>query len=328
MAITPQQKTALRNTLVDADFSELPNYQRGKVRDSFVLGDGRRIIVSTDRQSAFDQILASVPFKGQVLNQTAQFWFNALADICDSHVLEYIDPNIVIVSDLEMLPIEIVVRDYLTGSTNTSIWTMYREGARDVYGYRLPDGLSKNEKLPKTLLTPTTKGENGEHDIPLTKKEIFERALITPRQWDELEVMAFALFDRGKKIALKNNLILVDTKYEFGLTRGGRIALADEVHTPDSSRYWDSRTYFSRFLQGSEPVSLDKEFLRLWIYQRCDPYNEKIPEIPEEVLIEFSEKYISLFETVTGKNFKKPDINISVRDRVKQSLKNSFPQYF
>jgi phosphoribosylaminoimidazole-succinocarboxamide synthase len=316
----------LDSRLTDATFTQLPNLQRGKVRESYDLPDGRRVMISTDRQSAFDKVLAAVPYKGQVLNQTARFWFEHTADICPNHVIDYPDPNVTVGRRLTMLPVEMVVRSYLTGSTNTSIWPMYERGERVMYGHRLPDSLSKNEALPETILTPTTKA--ADHDAPITAAELVEQGLVTAAQWDELATRSLALFARGQEIAARNGLILVDTKYEFGLDDNGVITLADEVHTPDSSRYWMADNYKERLAKGQEPDSLDKEFLRLWVNERCDPYNEPIPEIPPETLITFSDKYIRLYELVTGHQFQKPTPGKSVRDRVEANLRLAFPEYF
>ena len=314
--------------LTEANFSELPNFQEGKVRDSYDLPDGRRIMITTDRQSAFDKVLAAVPFKGQVLNQTARFWFDQTEDICPNHAIDYPDPNIVVAKNLSMLPVEMVVRDYITGSTETSIWPMYERGERTLYGIKFPDGLVKNQKLPETILTPTTKAEQGDHDAPITPEGIVERGLLSQAQWDELAQLSLASFARGSEIAARNGLILVDTKYEFGLDENGRITLADEVHTPDSSRYWHARSYADRLAAGQEPESLDKEFLRLWIAERCDPYKDPIPEVPADTLIEFSEKYIALYELVTGQPFERPPSDRPVFERVRANLANAFPTYF
>ena len=308
------------NVLVDAFFGDLPGYMRGKVRDNYDLPDGRRITIATDRQSAFDQVLAAVPFKGQVLTQTARFWFDATADICANHTIDYPDPNVMIVRGLDMLPVEIVVRDYMTGSTSTSIWPMYRDGRREMYGITFPDGLDKNRRLPETILTPTTKGAQGDHDVPITPDEIIEQGLLTEAQWYELSATALALFARGREIAAENGLILVDTKYEFGVNASGRIALADEIHTPDSSRYWRTASYADRLGAGKEPESLDKEFLRLWISERCDPYKDPIPEIPAETLIEFSARYIALYEMVTGQTFEPIPADVPIRERIRAAL--------
>ena len=229
-------QSLIDHCLTDAAFDELPNFQRGKVRDSYDLPDGRRVLIATDRQSAFDQVLASVPYKGQVLNQTAQFWFEETDDICANHVISYPDPNVAIVKRLDMLPIEMVVRDYLTGSTETSIWPMYERGERVLYGHQFPDGLRKSEKLPETILTPTTKAEAGGHDAPITRPEIIEQGLLSQAQWDELAETSLAVFARGRKIAAANGLILVDTKYEFGTDEDGRIRLADGYAAQGSTK--------------------------------------------------------------------------------------------
>jgi len=314
-------RSRLDDVLVDAHFPELPNFGRGKVRDHYELKNGRRLMVTTDRQSAFDQILAAVPFKGQVLTSVARYWFEATNDIMPNHVLEFPDPNVMLVRQLTMLPVEVVVRDYLTGSTSTSIWPKYAKGERVLYGHTLPDGLRKNEKLPQTILTPTTKGGAGEHDMPITGGEIVGRGLVSAKQWQEVEEKALALFARGRELASRRGLILVDTKYEFGFDEKGRLTLADEIHTPDSSRYWHMATYAARLGAGEEPESLDKEFLRLWIAARCDPYSEPIPPIPPETMVDFSARYISLYETVSGETFEPPPTTPSVRDRVRENLR-------
>ena len=321
-------QTLIDHCLTDAAFDELPNFQRGKVRDAFDLPDGRRVLIATDRQSAFDQVLAAVPYKGQVLNQTAQFWFEKTDDICANHVISYPDPNVAIVKRLDMLPIEMVVRDYLTGSTETSIWPMYERGERVLYGHRFPDGLQKSEKLPETILTPTTKAEAGGHDTPITAPKILAQGLLSQEQWNEVAETSLAVFARGREIAAANGLILVDTKYEFGVDEEGRIRLADEIHTPDSSSYWINDSYPARFEAGENPESLDKEFLRLWIAGRCDPYKDPIPEIPAQTVMEFSAKYVSLFETVTGRSFQHADAEVPLRDRIHASLAREFPDYF
>jgi len=317
-------RAAIPSVLTEAHFPELPNHYRGKVRENYDLPDGRRILISTDRQSAFDQVLAAVPFKGQVLTETARFWFEATKDICPNHVLDYPDPNVVIGKRLSMLPVEMVVRDYLTGSTDTAIWPMYRDRKRNVYGVSLPDGLKKNDKLPGTILTPTTKAEQGGHDAPITPKEIVAQGLLTRKQWDEVAALSLAIFARGREIAAKNALILVDTKFEFGLDERGRIVLADEILTPDSSRYWKASSYAARHNAGDEPESLDKEFLRLWISARCDPYKQPIPEIPADTLVAFAQKYIALYETVTGKSFEAPPAGEPVKARIRRNLAKFF----
>ena len=314
--------------LTDAHFDELPAFYQGKVRDSYDLPDGRRVMIATDRQSAFDQVLAAVPYKGQVLNQTARFWFEQTADICPNHVIDFPDPNVVIARTLSMLPVEMVVRDYITGSTETSIWPMYARGERVLYGIEFPDGLVKNQKLPQTILTPTTKAAQGDHDAPITAAEIVAQGLLSQDLWDELARVSLALFARGREIASRHGLILVDTKYEFGLDPEGRITLADEIHTPDSSRYWIADSYRQRLKAGQEPDSLDKEFLRLWVAARCDPYREPVPPIPADTLIDFSNRYIRLYEQITGLTFDRPPLDSPVRGRVRKNLAKALPQYF
>ena len=318
-------RAAIPNVLTEAAFPDLPNYYQGKVRENYDLPDGRRILISTDRQSAFDQVLAAVPFKGQVLTQTARFWFEATADICPNHVIEYPDPNVVVGRRLDMLPIEMVVRDYLTGSTDTSIWSMYKAGRRHMYGLDFGDGMVKNDKLPATILTPTSKAEIGGHDAPISPAEIVATGLLSQPRWDELARLSLALFARGRDIAARNGLILVDTKFEFGLDPSGRIVLADEILTPDSSRYWKADSYAQRHARAEEPESLDKEFLRLWIAARCDPYTQPIPPIPDDTLVEFSQKYISLFEAVTGQIFTAPEDGMPLKERIRNNLAKYLP---
>jgi phosphoribosylaminoimidazole-succinocarboxamide synthase len=319
-------RAAIPGVLTEAEFPELPGYYRGKVRENYDLPGGRRILISTDRQSAFDQILVAVPFKGELLTQIARFWFEATADIAANHVLGYPDPNVVVGRRLAMLPVEMVVRDYLTGSTETSIWPMYRDGRRAMYGLHLPDGLRKNDKLPGTVITPTTKAAAGSHDAPVTPAEIVERGLLSQAQWDEVAALSLKLFERGRVMAAKRGLILVDTKFEFGLDESGRMILADEILTPDSSRYWKTASYGERHRRGEEPENLDKEFLRLWIAARCDPYREPIPAIPEATLIEFTGKYIALYESVTGKEFRAPAASEPVKARIRRNLAPFFKE--
>ena len=325
---TEDSSAALANCLTDAEFPGLPNFQRGKVRDSYDLPDGLRVMVATDRQSAFDIVLAAVPYKGQVLNETARFWFEETRDICPNHVIDYPDPNVAVARRLDMLPVEMVVRDYLTGSTETSIWPMYERGGHHMYGHTFPDGLVKNQKLPGTILTPTTKADVGGHDAPITATEIVKQGLLSQKVWGKLAEKSLALFTRGREIAAANGLILVDTKYEFGVDESGQITIADEIHTPDSSRYWMADSYEAKMRAGENPESLDKEFLRLWISERCDPYKEDVPEIPLDTLMKFSEKYVKLFELVTGRTFEKPLGDQSIRERVRDSLEKAFPDYF
>jgi phosphoribosylaminoimidazole-succinocarboxamide synthase len=310
--------------LDDATIPELPNHYRGKVRDNYDLPDGRRIIIATDRLSAFDRAIAAIPFKGQVLTQTARFWFEQTADLCPNHVLEHPDPNVVVCTRLDILPVEIVVRDYMAGTTATSIWSMYRRGRREMYGLRFPEGLRENEKLPAAVITPTTKARDGEHDEPIAPAEIVGRGLLSAAQWDEVCAKAVALFARGREIADRRGLILVDTKYEFGLDRAGRIVLADEIHTPDSSRYWFAASYPRRFAAGEPPDSFDKDFLRRWVAARCDPYRDPIPPIPREVIARTAAVYIDACERITGEPFAAADPDTPPLRRIRASLRRYF----
>ena len=314
----------LDNVLADATIAELPNRYRGKVRDNYDLADGRRIIVATDRLSAFDRIITAIPCKGQVLTQIARFWFETTRDVCPNHVIEYPDPNVLLCRRLAILPVEIVVRDYLTGTTGTSIWPIYKAGRREIYGIRFPDGLRENQKLQSTIITPTTKAVDGGHDEPLTPGGIIGRGLLTSQQWREVTELALALFTRGREIAAERGLILVDTKYEFGCDRSGRIILADEIHTPDSSRYWIGDSYERRFAAGEPPEPLDKDFLRRWVTARCDPYRDPIPEIPREIIFDTALLYITAFETITGKQFQLPSLDVPILSRIRSNL----AQYF
>jgi phosphoribosylaminoimidazole-succinocarboxamide synthase len=314
----------LGDVLSDATIPELPNHYRGKVRDNYDLADGRRIIIATDRLSAFDRNLTAIPCKGQVLTQIARFWFDATRDVCPNHVIEYPDPNVLVCRRLDILPVEIVVRDYLTGTTATSIWPMYRAGGREIYGIRFPDGLRENQKLPATIVTPTTKAAEGEHDEAVTPDQIISRRLLTREQWRNVSELALALFAHGRAVAAERGLILVDTKYEFGLDPEGRIILADEIHTPDSSRYWIGDTYERRFAAGEAPDTLDKDFLRRWVTARCNPYRDPIPEIPSDVILETARIYIDAYETITGKTFDPPSPDVPILARIRSNLTRYF----
>jgi phosphoribosylaminoimidazole-succinocarboxamide synthase len=307
-------------TLPHARIPELPNPYFGKVRDCYDLPDGRRILISSDRISAFDRILASIPFKGQVLTQLARYWFDRTGDICPNHVLDYPDPNVVIGRRLTILPVEIVVRGYLAGTTGTSILTMYKQGQRAIYGHVLPEGLRDNQVLPAAIITPTSKEFDGGHDVPLTADDIVAQGLLSPAQWDAVSGYALALFARGQAMAAARGLILVDTKYEFGLDAAGRILLADEIHTPDSSRYWLADGYPAAFAAGTRPPSFDKDVIRSWVAARCDPYADQIPDIPDDMVARTSATYVQAYEAITGQAFVPDLAGDTVLDRVRANL--------
>ncbi len=306
--------------LSEAFIPELPNYYKGKVRENYDLADGTRIIIATDRISAFDRILASIPLKGQVLTQTARFQFEQTQDICPNHVIEYPDPNVLLCRKLTILPVEIIVRGYLAGTTGTSILTLYKSGKRQMYGFTLPDGMLDNEKLPEPIITPTSKAFDGGHDEPLTAEDIIEQKLLTKEQWETISSYALKLFARGQEIAASRGLILADTKYEFGTDDAGNIVLADEIHTPDSSRYWFADSYEA----GKRPVSFDKDFVRNWVVERCDPYKDDIPEIPEDVIDATTKVYIQAYEKITNRKFEAGDAAIDPLHRIRENLKRFF----
>ncbi|MBX9456206.1 MAG: phosphoribosylaminoimidazolesuccinocarboxamide synthase [Rhizobium sp.] len=309
--------------LDDASIPELPNRYKGKVRENYDLPDGSRIIIATDRISAFDRVLACIPFKGAVLTQTARYWFEKTSDICPNHVLSYPHPNVVIGTRLDILPVEIVVRGYLAGSTSTSILTKYRAGEREMYGVRLPDGLKDNQKLDQPLITPTSKEFDGGHDEPLSPAQILDQNLLTKEQWDTVSRYALALFQRGQDLSARNGLILADTKYEFGTDRDGNIILADEIHTPDSSRFWIADTYEAAFADGRRPKSFDKDFIRSWVVERCDPYRDPIPAIPEDLILQTSDVYLQAYKTITGKTFQR-DMNPRPLEAIREALRPYF----
>ncbi len=310
--------------LDEAFIAELPNYYRGKVRDNYDLPDGSRIIISTDRISAFDRILTAIPDKGHVLTQTARYWFDATADICPNHVISYPDPNVVIGKRLDILPVEIVVRGYLAGTTGTSLLTLYKKGQRRMYGLELPDGLKDNQVLPYPVITPTSKAFDGGHDEPLTPDDIIAQGLLTAQQWETLSRYALALFARGQELAAKRGLLLVDTKYEFGTDTDGTIILADEIHTPDSSRYWIADSYDDAFSTGGRPKSFDKDFIRSWVVERCDPYKDDIPEIPADLIEETAKVYRTAYETITGARFVPDESGETVLARIRKNLEPYF----
>ena len=291
--------------LIPSAFGEtnlpLPNKQTGKVREWYDLPDGKRLIITTDRLSAFDRILAKVPYKGQVLNQLAAWWFEQTKDIIPNHLLSVPDPNASIVTTVKPLAIEVIVRGYITGVTTTALWYRYSIGERTIYGYDFPEGLKKNQALPEPIITPTTKGGATGHDERLTCAEVTEKGLLDERTWAKVQAAALAIFKRGQEVTNKAGLILVDTKYEFGIAPDGSVMLIDEVHTPDSSRYWKADTYEEKFNAGNEPENFDKEFVRIAYAEKGYRGDGEIPPIPNELWAAASERYITIYEMLTGK---------------------------
>ncbi len=289
--------------LKGTNFANLGDRYEGKVRDNYTQGD-KRILITTDRLSAFDKIIALIPFKGQVLNEMTKFWFEKTKDICPNYIIEYPDPNVIVGKECKPIMVEMIVRGYITGSTTTSAWYNYERGVRNFCGNELPDGMIKNQRLPMPIITPTTKAAHGEHDKNITPAEIVSSGLLSQEDWDKLSNYALGLYMRGVEIAAANGVILVDTKYEFGKTADGEIVVIDEIHTPDSSRYWIADTYAQRMKEGKEPDNINKEFLRLWLSNQGYMGEGEVPVIPQEVIVETAQKYIQAFELITGQEFK------------------------
>ena len=305
------------SVLRETDFPWLGEKYTGKVRDVYAQPD-KLILITTDRMTGFDRLLAHIPHKGQVLNQISAFWFERTKDIIPNHVIAVPDPNATVGKKCRPIKVEGVVRGYLTGVTNTSIWTRYAKGARNFGGVQLPDGMKKNQKLPHAIFDPTTKEDL--HDRTLTKEEMIAEGFITRELFARVEEKTLALFARGQEVAVQHGLILVDTKYEFGTDERGELVLIDEIHTPDSSRFWQLSSYAERISEGKEPEYFDKEFLRLWFKEHSDPYNDKtLPEAPVELVEELSRRYIQMYEQITGKKFVPGEVPVAAR--LKRNLK-------
>jgi phosphoribosylaminoimidazole-succinocarboxamide synthase len=294
----------LDRTLEGTHFPGLGRRYEGKVRDNYSTADGRRILIATDRISAFDVVLGTIPFKGQVLNQIAQYWFEETAKIAPNHVLSVPDANVTIGRECVPLKAELIMRAYLTGVTTTSIWYAYERGAREFCGHKLPEGMKKNQKLPRPLLTPSTKADKGDHDVSVSRAELLDMGAVTAEDFDRAAGMAEALFTFGQRRAAERGLILVDTKYEMGKTPDGEIVVIDEIHTPDSSRYWYADDYELRLSRGEEPRGLDKEYVRKWLVTERNYRGEgPPPPLPPEVRIEAARRTIALYDLVTGRPF-------------------------
>lgn len=320
------QKLIIKNIPNSLETVNLPKVfgkkHQGKVRDYYVFKNNR-IIITTDRQSAFDRILGLIPFKGQVLTQMSQFWFDKTKDIIQNHLISIPDPNVMIVKNCKVIPIEMVVRGYISGSTSTSIWTAYAKGERIIYGIKFPEGLKKNQKLKEPIITPTTKAETG-HDQKLTEKEIIARKIVSKKLWRQMRKASLKLFERGTRICVRAGIILVDTKYEFGLYHD-KLMLIDEIHTPDSSRFWIKATYKKRLSKGLEPENFDKEFLRLWFKEKGYSGEGKPPKMPSSFIAKVSERYQSIYEKIIGKKFR-VDVSKNIPNRIINSLKNYLPR--
>jgi phosphoribosylaminoimidazole-succinocarboxamide synthase len=290
-----------------------PNKASGKVRDWYDLPDGKRLIVTTDRLSAFDKILAAVPYKGQVLNQLSAWWFEQTRDIIPNHIVSLPDPNAAVVNVAEPFLVEVIVRGYITGVTSTALWYRYSLGERHIYGYRFPEGLQKNARLPEPIITPTTKGGVTSHDERLTCAEVVEKGLLDANTWDQVQSAALAIFKRGQEIANNAGMILVDTKYEFGRAEDGSVVLIDEAHTPDSSRFWKAVTYEERFATGEDPENFDKEFVRIAYAEKGYRGDGDAPSMPDDLWASASERYIMIYELLTGNTFEAGEYPVEQR---------------
>jgi phosphoribosylaminoimidazole-succinocarboxamide synthase len=292
-----------RRTLERTDFAGLGRRDEGKVRDSYI-GEKRRTIVVTDRVSCFDVVVGTIPLKGQVLNQLAAFWFEKTRALAPNHLISVPDPNVSVVRELTVLPVEFVMRGYLTGVTSTSIWTAYERGDAGYCGHVLPKGLKKHQRLPEPLLTPTTKAKKGDHDEVISRAEVIERGLVSAALYDRAAKLAAELFRAGQAWAASRGLILADTKYELGVDETGTLVVADEIHTPDSSRYWYAESYEQVMKEGGDPRALDKEYVRRWLVAERGYRGEGAPPpLPDEVRCEAAARYIEAYERVTGLPF-------------------------
>lgn len=326
IATTPRYRDEIRAQLPFLlDKTRLPVNHRsqGKVRDAYDLGD-HILLITTDRLTAFDRPLALIPCKGQVLNLTSAWWFEQTANVVPNHVIAVPDPNVLVAKKCEVFPIEFVVRGYITGTTDTSLWTQYQKGIRQYCGVSFPEGLTKNQPLKQPVLTPTTK--ETIHDRPISPDEIIAEGWMTEAHWLKASELALKLYQRGVELAAKHGLILVDTKYEFGVDEAGNVLVVDEIHTPDSSRYWLASSYQERLAAGLEPENIDKEFLRLWFASHCDPYHDKeLPQAPQELVEQLSARYIQLYEMITGKPFTFPTHQEPVEQRILRHIAPYLP---
>jgi len=310
---------ALAHPLAKSDLDVLGQKYEGKVRDCYTTDDGQRIIVVTDRISAFDRALGVLPLKGQLLNHIARWWFERTAHLVPNHVISTPDPNVMVARECKPLPVEMVVRSYLTGTTSTSIWIHYEKGERAFCGHSLPDGLKKHQRLPQPIITPSTKAGHGDHDISASREEILKLTGMAAEDFDEAARLAHTLFAEGQRICAERGLILVDTKYEFGKTADGQIVVIDEIHTPDSSRFWFAESYDARFSAGEDPESLDKEYLRRFLADQGFRGDGAVPPIPDDVRIESTIRYLTAIERITGAAFV-PDLEDPL-PRIRRNLR-------
>jgi phosphoribosylaminoimidazole-succinocarboxamide synthase len=297
----------------------IPGKFQGKVRDIWDVGD-ERLIVSTDRQSAFDIVLGTIPYKGEVLTQMAAWWFERLDDIIPHHLIDMPDPQVMRVKRAKVWPVEMVIRGFITGVTKTALWYNYEQGQREIYGLQFPDGLQKNQRLPEAVITPTTKAESGQHDEKLTREEILDREIVPHEVYLQMEAVTQAIFKRGQRLAAEQGLILVDTKYEFG-DIDGELTLIDEVHTVDSSRFWIMDSYEERFAAGEEPATFDKEFLRRWYVDQGYRGDGAPPPMPADLAKRMGQRYTKAYEQLTGTTFTPAELGMDAASRIEKNLR-------
>ena len=307
-------RAQLPHTLRQIDLPELGQLYRGKVRDNYTRGD-RIVMITTDRVSAFDHVLGTIPFKGEVLSRLTLFWFDRVKDIAPTHLIASPDPSVMVVKKARALPVEIVIRGYITGS----LWRDYQAGKAGAYGIAWPAGLKKDQRFDQPIITPSTKAEYGQHDEPISEAEILQRGLVAPELWREATAVAHRLFQRGQEWAARRGLILVDTKYEMGVAED-RLVVIDEIHTPDSSRYWVADGYPDRFARGVEQEMLDKENIRQWLIREHGfSGHGKPPPLSDDVRVMLASKYIEVFERLTGERFE--SAVGSVDERIRGNLR-------
>jgi phosphoribosylaminoimidazole-succinocarboxamide synthase len=308
-----QLRAQLPHTLTQADFPALGELYRGKVRDNYSRGD-RIVMITTDRVSAFDHVLGTIPFKGEVLSRLTLFWFDQVKDLAPTHLVESPDPSVMVVKRATALPVEIIIRGYITGS----LWRDYQSGKAAAYGIDWPKGLKKDQAFDQPIITPSTKAQYGLHDEPISEADIVARGLVAPDVWREAVAIARRLFERGQEWARRRGLILVDTKYEMGMA-DGKLTVIDEIHTPDSSRYWVADTYAERFARGEEPEMLDKENIRQWLIKEHGfSGHGKPPPLTDDVRVMLARKYIEVYERLTGETFES-GVG-SVEERIRRNL--------
>ena len=312
-------RSTLPNVLERTHFENLGSREEASVRDCYTTHDGRNVAIVTDRISAFDRVLGTLPLKGQLLTACTRWWFERTSDVAPNYLLSVPDPNVMVVRECRTLPVAFVVRAYLTGDTTTSIWVHYEHGEREFCGHRLPDGMRKHQRLPRPILTPSIKDGQGAHDVSVSRAEALHTTRVSANDFDAAATMAMALFVRGQKLCAEHGLILADTKYEFGRTPEGDLVAVDEIHTPDTSRFWFADTYEDRFETGVDPDSFDKDYVRRWLISRGFSGEGVIPHLPDEVRVEATSRYAEAIERIVGNPYR-PHLSADPLGRIGRNL--------